>query len=73
MVLLIDRGSQEEGLYVYNMYNLVEKHFLISIVPVRSRGESLLRYKKTELESISVIGIVYGKYKNGTNFHKETM
>jgi hypothetical protein len=26
--ILIDRLSQEEGLYVYNMHNIVEKQFL---------------------------------------------
>jgi hypothetical protein len=35
---LIDRTIQEEGLYVliYNMYNIVDKHFSISIVPVQT-------------------------------------
>jgi hypothetical protein len=39
MVFLIDKVIQEQGLlYVYNMHNMVEKHFSISIAPVRSRG-----------------------------------
>jgi hypothetical protein len=33
---------QEEGLYVYGMYNILEKHFSISIAPVQSRGGSLV-------------------------------
>jgi hypothetical protein len=35
---LIDIRIQEEGLYVYNMYNTssVDKHFSISIAPIRS-------------------------------------
>jgi hypothetical protein len=42
---LLDRGIQEEGLK-YNMHKIlvVEKHFGISIAPVRSRGESLVNY-----------------------------
>jgi hypothetical protein len=39
---LIDRVFQEEGLYVYNMNNLVEKHFSISIEPVKSWGGLLV-------------------------------
>jgi hypothetical protein len=35
---LIDRVIQKEGLNVYNMHNIVEKHFSISNAPVRSRG-----------------------------------
>jgi hypothetical protein len=38
---LIFRAIQEEDLYVYNIYNIIEKHFIISIAPVRSRGGSL--------------------------------
>jgi hypothetical protein len=37
-VFLIDRVIQEEGYYVYNMYNIVEKDFSISIAPEQSRG-----------------------------------
>jgi hypothetical protein len=33
--VLVDRVIQEEGLYVYNMHNLGEKHFSISIALVR--------------------------------------
>jgi hypothetical protein len=29
---------QEKGVYAYKMHNIVEKHFRISIAPVRSRG-----------------------------------
>jgi hypothetical protein len=35
---------QEEGLYVNNM-NAIEKHLSISIAPVQSRGESLVKKK----------------------------
>jgi hypothetical protein len=38
-VFLIGRLIQGEGLYVYNM---VEKHFRISIAPVRNRGGALV-------------------------------
>jgi hypothetical protein len=31
MIFLIDRVIQEEGFYVYNIYNTVENHFSISI------------------------------------------
>jgi hypothetical protein len=41
---------QEEGLYVYNMHNIVEKHFSISITPVHSSGRSLVnKYNKIQL------------------------
>jgi hypothetical protein len=40
--LLIDRVILVDGLYVYNMHNIVEKHFRISISPVRSQGGSLV-------------------------------
>jgi hypothetical protein len=40
-IYLTDRVFQEKGLYVYNMHYIVEKHFSISIPPVRSRGGSL--------------------------------
>jgi hypothetical protein len=33
---------QEEGLYVYKIHNIVEKHFSISIETVRSRGKALV-------------------------------
>jgi hypothetical protein len=32
--ILMGRVIQEEGLYVYNMHNIVEKHFNINITPV---------------------------------------
>jgi hypothetical protein len=35
------RRIQEEGLYVENMHNIVEKHFRISIAPVQSQGRFL--------------------------------
>jgi hypothetical protein len=41
-VSLIDRVIQDEGLYVYNMHNIAEKHFNISIALVRRRGEPLV-------------------------------
>jgi hypothetical protein len=30
---------------MYNMHNILVKHFSISIAPVRSRGESLVPYE----------------------------
>jgi hypothetical protein len=42
----IDTAIQTEGLYVYDMHK-VEKHFSISIAPVRSRSGSLFDYKKS--------------------------
>jgi hypothetical protein len=33
----LDRQIQEEGLYVYNVHNIVEKHFSVSVTPVRSQ------------------------------------
>jgi hypothetical protein len=39
---LVDRVVQEEGLYVYKMHNIAEKHFSIGIAPVRSRGGLLV-------------------------------
>jgi hypothetical protein len=44
-VFLIDRVIKEEGLCVYNMFNIVKKHFSISVKLVRSRGGSLVTYK----------------------------
>jgi hypothetical protein len=41
-VSLIDRMIQEEFLYVYNMQNIVHKHFSMCIAPVQSRGRSLV-------------------------------
>jgi hypothetical protein len=41
-LLLIYGVIQEEGLYVYIMHDIVEKHFSISIAPMRSRGGSLV-------------------------------
>jgi hypothetical protein len=35
-IFLIDRVIQEEGLYIYNMHNIVKKHFRISIVPCKA-------------------------------------
>jgi hypothetical protein len=45
VVFVIVKVIQEEGLYVYNIQKIVEKHFNISIASVRSRGESLLKNK----------------------------
>jgi hypothetical protein len=39
---IYNRVIQEEGLYVYNMHNIVEKDFSMTIAPVRSRGGSLV-------------------------------
>jgi hypothetical protein len=39
---LIDRAIQEEGFYVYNMYNIVGEYHSISIKLERSRGGSLV-------------------------------
>jgi hypothetical protein len=33
-VLLIDRLIRKEGLYIYNMHNIKEKHFSIGITLV---------------------------------------
>jgi hypothetical protein len=41
-VFLIDSGIEEEGLYVYYMRNIVEKHIKLSAENVRSRGGSLV-------------------------------
>jgi hypothetical protein len=51
--------------YVYNMHNMVEKHFSISIAPVQSRGGSLvvnnfnlkLRTGNAEFSSLLLIAI----------------
>jgi hypothetical protein len=40
--VLIDIVIQEEGLYVYNMHNIVRKHYSISIAPERSQVGSLV-------------------------------
>jgi hypothetical protein len=37
--------GDEKGLYVYKMHNIVEKHFITSIAPVRSRSGSLINIK----------------------------
>jgi hypothetical protein len=37
-LFLIDRVIQEKGLYVYNMHDIVEKHFRISIAPETGAG-----------------------------------
>jgi hypothetical protein len=36
---------QEESIYVYNMRNIVDKYFNMSIAPVRRRDGSLVLYK----------------------------
>jgi hypothetical protein len=41
---LLDRVTKEEGLYVCNVHNIVEKHLSISIAPVRSQGGSQVNY-----------------------------
>jgi hypothetical protein len=45
--VFLNRVIQEEGLYVYNMHNIVEKHFNIGIAPVRSQG-GLLVFNKND-------------------------
>jgi hypothetical protein len=40
------RFFQDEGLYVCNMYNIIEKHISINIAVVRSRGGSFVINKK---------------------------
>jgi hypothetical protein len=57
--LLIDRMIKEERLYVYNMRNIVEKHFSISNAPVRSRGESLVHNNKDRIIQLVVKIILY--------------
>jgi hypothetical protein len=47
----IDIVAQEEGLYVYNMYNMKDKLIIISIAPVRSWGGSLV-YNNTNYNQI---------------------
>jgi hypothetical protein len=44
MRFLIERVVQDEGVYVYNVHNIVEKHFSISIAHARGRGRSLVYY-----------------------------
>jgi hypothetical protein len=42
LFILIDGVVQGEGLYGYKMHNILEEHFGISVVSVRSRGESVV-------------------------------
>jgi hypothetical protein len=44
--VFLNRVIPEEGLYVYNISNIVKKHFSISIESVRSRGGSLVILSK---------------------------
>jgi hypothetical protein len=37
-----DSVIQEERLYVYDIHNIIQNRFYISIAPVRSRGGSLV-------------------------------
>jgi hypothetical protein len=39
---VLDRVIRKEGLYVYDMHNVVEKYLSIGIAPVRNRGGSLV-------------------------------
>jgi hypothetical protein len=38
MSFFYGQSNQEEGVSVYNIHNIVEKHFSVSIAPVQSRG-----------------------------------
>jgi hypothetical protein len=49
--------DQEVGLYVYNMLNMTEKHFSISIAPVLSRGVQACT-TKSDVSSIVVYIVV---------------
>jgi hypothetical protein len=40
--VFLNRWSDLRGRFIYNMHNIVEKHFSISIAPVRSWGLSLV-------------------------------
>jgi hypothetical protein len=53
IVFLIDRVIQGEGLYVYGMHNIVQKHFSVNIAPVRSRGGSLVCNKTAKASHYS--------------------
>jgi hypothetical protein len=41
-VFLINRVIQEEGLYGYNMHNIAEEHFSISIIPGRVASNNIV-------------------------------
>jgi hypothetical protein len=43
-LFLTDKVTQEEGVFVYNMHNIVEQHFSFGIAPLRCRGGSLVFY-----------------------------
>jgi hypothetical protein len=58
----IGKMIQEEGLYVYNINNIVEKHFNICIAPVRRRGESLVIIQ-ARIKSIPI-----SKFNNSYNW-----
>jgi hypothetical protein len=60
MRYLIDGANHEERLYVYNMHNIGEKHFSISISPMRSRGGSLVINKYQSFLNKVINGIVTG-------------
>jgi hypothetical protein len=55
--LIIDIVVQEESLYVYNMHEIVENHFCISIARVRSGGGSVVGNKN--LWSLTFFDILY--------------
>jgi hypothetical protein len=59
-VFLLDRMIHEEGLYEYNMHNLAEKHFSISMASVRNRGELLVMNMNTVIAQLqrSIIGFL---------------
>jgi hypothetical protein len=48
-VFIIGKPIQEEGLYVYNLHDIAEEHFSISIASLR------LLYKNLSLSSMDVV------------------
>jgi hypothetical protein len=56
----IDRVIPKEGLYTYNMHNIVEKRFSINIVPVRSQGGLLvLSNLHTRKHNVKAFGLQF--------------
>jgi hypothetical protein len=59
------RGSNVSGIYVcmemyqmYHMHKIVEKHFSISIAPVRSRGGSLVAGNIKLYEQLDMLALI---------------